>query len=258
VRFADIAAAVAARRSLEAGARQKIAVITLAQRLFKILAVLVVFLLLLRGAGVNVSAMLATLGIGGVALALAAQKTLEDLFGGISIIMRDSIRVGDYCSVADQTGIIEDIGLSSTRLRTLDRTVVSIPNSKIAQLSAENFALRDKFWFHHILPLRYDTTVPQLEEIVSKIRSFIESSSEVEHETARLNVISLANAAPQIEVFFYLLTSTYELFLAQQQIFLLKILAIISEAGTRLSPSQIATIQLENHRDTTPPPKASP
>lgn len=97
------------------------------------------------GAGVNVTEMVAGLGIGGIALALAAQKTLEDLFGGISIITRESIRVGDYCRVADQLGTIEDIGLSATRLRTRDRTVVSIPNAKIAQLSSENFALRDKF-----------------------------------------------------------------------------------------------------------------
>ena len=255
VRFADIVAAVAARRSLEAGARQKIAVITLAQRLFKILAVLVVFLLLLRGAGVNVSAMLATLGIGGVALALAAQKTLEDLFGGISIIMRDSIRVGDYCSVADQTGIILDIGLSSTRLRTLNRTVVSIPNSKIASLNAENFALRDKFWFHHTLALSADATVSQLAEIANKVKELLDQSTEVEMGNSRIQLIGLSHASPQFEIFAYLLTSTYELFLIEQQRLLLKILAIISDAGTHLSPpSQIAYVELGNIPATPPLP----
>ena len=137
----DLAAGVGMRRSIGAGVPQKIAVITLAQRLTKILVGLAVLLILLREAGINITAMLTGLGIGGVALALAAQNALQDLFGGISIIVRDTIRVGDFCRVADQTGTIEEIGLSSTRLRTLDRTVVSIPNSKIAQVSSENFTL---------------------------------------------------------------------------------------------------------------------
>jgi MscS family membrane protein len=262
IRLADVVAAAAARRSLALGARQKLAVITLAQRLFKILAVLVLFLLLLKGAGINVSAMLAGLGIGGVALALAAQKTLEDLFGGISIIMRDSIRVGDYCQVADQTGVIQDIGLSSTRIRTLNRTVVSIPNSKIASLNSENYALRDKFWFHHILSLSADATNPQLEEIATKVTDLLDHSNEVEMTSSRIKLIGLSHASPQFEIFAYVLTSTYELFLVEQQRLLLKILAIISDAGTRLSsPSQITHIELENSEAIPappPPPKVSP
>ena len=188
-RLVDIAGGIATRRSVAAGTREKIAVITLGRRLFKILAVFVVLLIVLKGAGINVSAMLAGLGIGGIALALAAQKTLEDLFGGISIILRDSVRVGDFCRVADQTGVIEDIGLSSTRLRTLERTVVSIPNAKMAQINSENVALRDKFWFHHFLLLRYDATGAQVGDIVAKVQELLESSTEVESGTFRVNVV---------------------------------------------------------------------
>jgi MscS family membrane protein len=218
-----------------AGTREKIAVITLATRLFKIFAFFVVLIFTLKGAGINVSAMLAGLGIGGIALALAAQKTLEDLFGGISIILRDSIRVGDFCRVADQTGVIEDIGLSSTRLRTQDRTVVSIPNSKIAQISSENIALRDKFWFHHFLLLRYDATGVQAGDIVGKVRALLEQSTEVEIETIRVNVIGVVHSCMQIEVYAYLKSSTFELFLPRQQELLLKVLSVVEEAGTALA-----------------------
>lgn len=235
VRLVDIAGNIAARRSVAAGTREKIAVITLGTRLFKIFAIFVVLIFMLKGAGINVSAMLAGLGIGGIALALAAQKTLEDLFGGISIILRDSIRVGDYCRVADQTGVIEDIGLSSTRLRTQDRTVVSIPNAKIAQLNSENFALRDKFWFHHFLLLRYGATGVQAGDIVAKVRALLEQSSEVEIETIRVNVVGVVNSCLQIEVYAYLKTSTYELFLAQQQKLLVGLLGAVEEAGTALA-----------------------
>jgi small-conductance mechanosensitive channel len=139
---------------------------------------------------VNVSAMLAGLGIGGIALVLDAQKILEDLFGGISIIMRDSIRVGDYCRVVDQTGTIEDIGLSSTRLRTVHRTVVSIPNAKIVQLSSENFSLRDKCRFHQMLSLHYDTSKTQSERVLADVQTVMEDAPEI--ESAR--IISIYSA----------------------------------------------------------------
>ena len=235
VGLVDIAGNIATRRSIAAGTREKIAVITLGRRLFKILAIFVVFLIMLKGAGINVSAMLAGLGIGGIALALAAQKTLEDLFGGISIILRDSVRVGDFCRVADQTGVIEDIGLSSTRLRTQDRTVVSIPNAKMAQINSENVALRDKFWFHHFLLLRYDATGAQAGDIVAKVRALLESSTEVESATIRVNVVGVVNSCLQIEVFAYLLISTYDLFLPQQQRLLLEVLGMVEESGTALA-----------------------
>jgi MscS family membrane protein len=203
----DVAADAGARHSLATGAKEKVAVINLARRLVKILTVFLVVLILLKGAGVNVSAMLAGLGIGGIALALAAQKTLEDLFGGISIIMRDAIRVGDYCRLADQSGTIEDIGLSATRLRTLDRTVISIPNSKIAQLSSENIALRDKFWFHHVLSLRYDTSKAQIEQILAEVLAMMEQTQEIEAGTSRINFVGLREASFEVEVFAYVVVT---------------------------------------------------
>ncbi len=235
-RVFDIASNRAANQSLTAGKTEKLAVITLARRLFRILVLFAVVLLLLSGAGVNVTEMVAGLGIGGIALALAAQKTLEDLFGGISIITRESIRVGDYCRVADQLGTIEDIGLSATRLRTRDRTVVSIPNAKIAQLSSENFALRDKFWFHHILSLRYDTTGTQIEQIVRNITVLLGEASDVEMQTDRVNLIGLKQGAFQVEIFAYMKSHTYETSLVVQERLLLGVLAVVSGSGGHLAP----------------------
>jgi MscS family membrane protein len=242
VRLVDLASERSMRRSLETGVQEKIAVITLAQRLFKILAFFALLLILLRQAGVNVSAMLAGLGIGGIALALAAQNTLADLFGGITIISRETIRVGDYCKLADQTGTVEDIGLSSTRLRTLDRTVVSIPNSKIAQLASENFTLRDIFWFHHILSLRFDTTQPQIEQILTSVRSMLEQDPEVVKDgTIRVNLVKIHGAAFDIEIFAYKRAANYPEFLGRQGELLLNILAAITQLGVHLAfPSQLA------------------
>jgi MscS family membrane protein len=237
---ADLMAEAKTRRSIAAGVQEKIAVIKLAQRLFKIGALVVLLLILLRQAGVNVSAMLAGLGIGGIALALAAQNTLADLFGGITIISRETIRVGDYCKLADQIGTIEDIGLSSTRLRTLDRTVVSIPNAKIAQMFSENYSLRDVFWFHHFLALRFDTPQQQIGQTLKMVQTMLEQSSVVvEDGSARVSFIGMQGASFNFELFAYVRAANYNVFLTRQQELLLSILAELTHMGVQLAfPSQ--------------------
>jgi MscS family membrane protein len=249
---ADLAAEAATRRSIATGVQEKIAIITLAQRLFKIVALFALVLILLRQAGVNVSAMLAGLGIGGIALALAAQNTLADLFGGITIISRETIRVGDYCRVGDQTGTIEDIGLSSTRLRTLDRTVVSIPNSKIAQMSSENFTLRDVFWFHQFLTLRMETPQPQIEQVLAVVLATMKQSPEVVADgSARVNLIEIQGGSYRLELFAYLRAANINVFLGRQQELLLSVLTAVTEMGVRLAfPSQ--TMYMETPESSLP------
>ena len=220
--------------------------------LFKIVAFFALGLILLRRAGVNVSAMLAGLGIGGIALALAAQNALADLFGGITIISRETIRVGDYCRVGDQTGTIEDIGLSSTRLRTLDRTVVSIPNSKIASMSSENFTLRDVFWFHQFLTLRMDTPETQVEQVLSTVKSLMQQSPGVVADgSARANLVEMQGGSYKVELFAYLRAANYSEFLIRQQELLLKLLTAVAEMGVRLAfPSQ--TMYMETPESSLP------
>ncbi len=111
----------------------------LAQRLLAALVVVIGFLAILSIVGFNLTTVLAGLGIGGIAIAFAAQKTLENLFGGISVLADEVIRVGDYCRFGDRTGTVEDISLRSTRVRTDARTELSIPNGTLATMSIENF-----------------------------------------------------------------------------------------------------------------------
>ena len=122
------------------------------------MVIFVGMLVTLRYFGVNPTGALAGLGIGGIAVALAAQKTLENIVGGVSIILDQSVRVGDTLKVGDVLGTVREIGLRSTQIRTLDRTTVSVPNGQIANMTLENLSSRDKFWLHPILGLHYNTT----------------------------------------------------------------------------------------------------
>jgi len=108
--------------------------------------------------GYNAATILAGLGVGGLAIALAAQNTIENLFGGVAVISDRPVSVGDLCRFGDRVGTVEDIGLRSTRIRTLDRTLVTIPNAEFSSMTLENLSKRDKIWFHFALNLQRDTT----------------------------------------------------------------------------------------------------
>ena len=135
LRLVRIAAELMRRRMEVSGQADRTAVVRLAQRTINVLAVFVVLVMFLRGAGSHVSAALAGLGVGGRVISFAAQKTLENLFGGVSVIFDKPIHAGDLCKIGDRTGIVEASGLRSTRVRTPDHTVRTIPNG---QLSAMN------------------------------------------------------------------------------------------------------------------------
>ena len=137
-------------------------------------------LVLLHLSGFDLTAVLTGLGLGGVAIAFAAQKTLENLFGGIMVISDKPIQVGDFCRAGEFTGVVEDIGLRSTRLRTLERTIVSIPNGQLATMSLENFTQRDRIRFRHMIGLRYETTADQLRYVLAEIRQLLYEHSKVD------------------------------------------------------------------------------
>ncbi len=224
-------------RLLLRGRVERATFVNLSGRLLEILVGLVLVIALLSYAGVNVSALVTGLGIGGVALALAAQKTLADLFGGLSIIMRGAVRVGDFCQVAGVSGTVEDIGISSLSLRTLGRSLVSIPNSKVAEANLENFSLRDDFLINQIFTLRFDTPHDVVKIVVDKIYELLKSHPGIDDESARVKLINLTASGPQIEIFAYYrkFGADWSAFLGQQQDLFLKIMGSVEASGTSLA-----------------------
>src|SRR5262245_34242623 len=129
----------------------------------------------LAAVGYPVATVLAGLGIGGIAIAFGAQKTIENLFGSVSIAADQPFRVGDLVRVEDVTGNVERIGMRSTQIRTADRTIVTIPNGKLADLRIEDFAARDRIRFETRLSLVYGTTEEQLRKIIADIEALLRS-----------------------------------------------------------------------------------
>ena len=211
----------------------------LARRTLDLLALFGGALILLSHFNLNVTAALAGLGVGGIAIALAAQKTLENVIGGISIIADRAVRVGDFLKIGATMGTIEDIGLRSTRIRTLDRSVVSIPNSQISNERLEDLSCRDKFWLHPILSLRYETTAAQMRSALEGIRCVLVEHARVEKSSIRVRFLGFGSSSLDVEVFAYVSVIDFSDFLQIQEELLLRMMDAIQAAGTRIAlPSQ--------------------
>jgi MscS family membrane protein len=196
--------------------------------------------------GYSVTSVLAGLGIGGIALALGAQKTLEHVFGAFALAIDQPIREGDFIRVeGDLLGTVENIGLRSTRIRTLDRTVVSIPNGKLADMRLETFAARDRIRLATMLTLRYDTRAEQLEKVLAGFRAALEAQPKLYKDTPiTVRLAKLGHAGQEIDVMAWMETADWQEFLAIRQQVLMQFLAVLDEAGTTLAfPTQ--TLQLE-------------
>jgi MscS family membrane protein len=231
--------------------RQKASVASimpLTRRTLKALAVLIAVLATLSSWGYDTTALLAGLGVGGLAVALAAQKTLENLFGGVAVTSDKPILVGDFCRYGDKVGTVEDIGLRSTRIRTLDRTVVTVPNAEFSALQIENFGRRDKMSFRPVLQLRKDTTPRQLRAVLPRLRQLLLDDPQIER-TPRVRLLAIGPNSIDVEIFSYVLTADYDAFLLKQEQLLLGMLDIIEDEGAALAvPMQLTVLSRERTR----------
>jgi MscS family membrane protein len=210
-------------------------VLPLGRQILKLTIFLIAILAVLNAWGYNTNAILAGVGVGGIAVALAAQKTIEDLFGGVSVISDRPVLVGDVCRFGDRTGTVMHIGLRSTRIRTPDRTVVSVPNAQFATMTLENISGRDKIWFHPTLNLRRDTTSEQLLKVLASLREILTSHPKVETGAIPVRFVGVGPYSLDVEVNAYVKTADYDEFLAVQQELLLRMLQAVEQAGTRLA-----------------------
>ncbi len=221
-------------------------VLPLGRQIFKLCLYLIAFLALLGAWGYNTTTILAGLGVGGIAIALAAQKTIENLFGGISIIGDRPVLVGDFGRFGTRVGTITQIGLRSTRIRTLDRTVVSVPNGQFSTMELENFSARDKIWFHQTLSLRRDTTSDQLRRVLSSAREILKQNPKVETGDIPVRFTGIGTYSLDVEVFAYVLTPDFDQFLGIQQELLLAFMRAVERAGTGLAVPQYESLNPEH------------
>jgi MscS family membrane protein len=209
------------------------------RRAAKVALVILGVLVLLDTLGFNVTTWLTALGIGGIALALGTQKTVENLVGSITLIADHPIRVGDFCKAGNVSGTVEQIGMRTTQIRTGDRSVVSIPNGDFSSMQIENFAPRDKFLFANTFNLRYETTPEQIRYLLVTIRAMLYAHPKVDPAPARVRLVGLGSSSIDIEVWTYISTRDNDEFMEIREDILLRIMDIVERSGTGFAfPSQ--------------------
>jgi MscS family membrane protein len=215
------------------------AVLRLGRRTVDGLIIFIGVLVVLYTFGVNPTAALAGLGVGGIAVALAAQKTLENVIGGISVIADHVVRVGDTLNIGNTNGVVEDVGLRSTQIRTPDRTLVSVPNGQLANVQLENVSARDRFRFIHYVGLRYETSAAVMRSVVEGMGKLLAGHAAVDPGSIRVRFLRMGGSSLDIEVLAYMLARDWPHFLEIQQELLLKILELVERAGAQIAfPSQ--------------------
>jgi small-conductance mechanosensitive channel len=204
-------------------------------RIATIVVVTAIALAAAQTIGVPVAGLIAGLGVGGLAIALASQSTLENFIGGVILYADQPVRVGDVCSFGDRRGTIEDVGLRSVKVRTLDRTLVTVPNADFAKLQLENLSERDRILMREELRVAYETTQAQLERLLEGLRKMLAEHSRIADDRLRVRFIGFGTHSIQIELFAYALTDVWSEFLEIREDVLLKVMGVVERSGTRMA-----------------------
>jgi MscS family membrane protein len=209
---------------------------------FRVLTVLAMAWMVILGAdsmGISVAPLIAGLGVGGLAVALAAQHTVENFIAGLVLFADKPVRIGDFCQFGEHRGTVEQIGLRSTRIRGIDRTVVSIPNSEFAKARLVNYSRRDKILLQTVLGLRYETTADQLRHVLAALRQLLTSHPRIDAESVRVRFTGYGAYSLDVEVFALVETADWAAFLAIQEDILLAVMDVVRGSGCGFAfPSQ--------------------
>lgn len=214
--------------------------ITLAGRTLKVLLVIIGAIGFLGSLGLPVTSLIAGVGIGGIALAFGAQKTVENLFGAFALGIDQPLREGDFVKTdAETMGTVECVGLRSTRIRTLDRTIVSLPNGKLADSKIETFGERDRIRLHTMLNLVYSTTSAQIRTIVAEIERLLREHADTYKDEIIVKFRQIGPSSLDIEVMTWFDSTDFAKFRDWRQDMLLAFMGVVERAGTTFAyPTQ--------------------
>lgn len=189
--------------------------------------------------GVPLLPLVASLGVGGLAVALAARPTIENLIGGIILYVDRPVRVGDFCSFGDHMGTVERIGVRSIEIRARDRTIITVPNATFADMEIINWARCDMMLIRATIGLRYETRLEQLRYVLVRLREMCLAHPMIDNDTMRVRFAGYGASSQDIGMRLYALTRDWNEYFAIQEDVMLRVGEIVEEAGTSFAfPSQ--------------------
>jgi MscS family membrane protein len=208
------------------------ALIPLARRAGKAVVSVAAVILFLSALGYPVTSLIAGLGLGGLAFALASQKTVENLFGAFSLGIDQPFREGDFVRIEELVGTVESLGLRSTKIRTLDRTLVSFPNGKLAEMRLESFSARDRLRLACTVRLVYETTEAQMRAVLAGLERVLREHPNIWPDSVTVRFKELAASSLDIEIMAWFTTSDWAEFQAIREDVLLSFMGVVESVGT--------------------------
>ena len=213
--------------------------IPLIRKATKTFIIILAFILMAQNLGYSVSGLIAGLGIGGLALAMAAKDTLANLFGSLMILIDRPFHVGDWITFPGGDGVVEEIGLRSTRVRTFAKTVVSIPNAALANATVENHSLMPKRRIKFTLGVTYESSVEQVEKLVQNIESYLKSNSDIDQEFMLVKFTTFNDSSLDLFIYCFTVTTDWTQHLSVKQDVNLRIMGLVEELGMGIAyPTQ--------------------
>ncbi|MCX5512544.1 hypothetical protein C3941_04385 [Kaistia algarum] len=211
---------------------------------FRLISLVIMILLVAAAAsriGIPIAPLVAGLGAGGLAIALAVRPTLENIIGGLTLFADRPVRVGDFCRYGDDIGTVEQIGLRSTRIRTLEQSLVTVPNSEFSQMHLDNFTARSTRLLQTVLHIRHGTTPEQMRLLLTQIRDLLSANPLVVPDSSYVRFVGYGAHSKDIEVFAYLRCEDEHAFLAAREEVLLSIEEIVQHVDAGFAGSGGAT-----------------
>ncbi|WP_323843725.1 mechanosensitive ion channel family protein [Moraxella sp. Pampa] len=238
--------------SLKRNSPEQVSILSLIRKVAKALMLILAIIIILGSFGFDLTTGIAALGVGGLALAFGAQKTIENLIGSVVVVADRPVRVGDYCRFGNLEGTVIDIGIRSSRIRTLNRTVVTVPNGDFSSMQIENYATRDMFHFLHHLYITRDTDVDELGKMIHELPSFIDGHEYVNTEWTQVHIIELRQDCFVVQIRCYVdAKDVIEFYDKQSQLILDILNQVKNYAITHALPSQMMYLQKDKPQDKT-------
>jgi MscS family membrane protein len=200
-------------------------------KITKVFVITVGIVALLQDWGINVTGFLASLGLGGLAFALAAKDTAANIFGGIAILTDNIFKTGEWVKIGNAEGIVEDIGMRTTKIRAFDKRIIVVPNAVIANSNVENFSRRNKRRIMMRLGLTYDTTLEVMEKILKDIRKMLYNHPQIHNEPILIYFDEYQDSALSIFCYFFTKTAIWDEYLKIREDVNLKIKEIVEKNG---------------------------
>ena len=231
-RLVDVGRQVLAQTRWALDSASSRALLPLGARITKVIVLAVSAVAVFSMLGYPVASLLAGLGLGGLALALAAQKTVENLFGAFSIGVDQPFREGDFVKIEDFVGTVEAMGLRSSRFRTLDRTLITIPNGRLAEMRLESFTARDRLRLAMVVGLVYETTASQMREVLSGFERTLRNHPRIWPDNVVVRFREFAASSLDIEVMAWFQTADWSEFQLIRQEVLLQFMEVVERSGS--------------------------